>query len=380
MSKEIKVNIKLFLEGLKMKNEKFYLDVENFSFEIPQNEEGDFLIKGFAINPGEKIKGVYKIEDSEFGNVQKTLLNKPILIDHANETNSAVGKVTFSDVRENPKTKRLGVYFEGFVDKEETSIIRKISKGILTAVSLGFSFDGKCSICGEDYQKCDHWFTNEDFQIIPRNMKAHELSLIPVPADKNASVADRASDLFSEDLIKFKEKKSMADNYEAKFSELSEKFANTVETHKTEIAELKESYDQKIQEVKDGYEEKFAEKLGELKTLESDLEQRKAELSEVTAKCDELEAELKKIEDAKLEAFRDEVFSLSEQVKGGLTREEIGEFSESVLAKYQEVFNNIIKAQPNIKPSVEKGEHFYKNNQESFEDADVVGKLLMRIN
>lgn len=370
-----------------MTKENFYINIENFSYDDSQyKEEGDFLIKGFALNPGEKIKGVYKIEESEFSSASETLLDKPILIDHTNETNSAVGRVTFSDVRENPQTSKKAIYFEGFIDREENSIIRKITKKIITSVSLGFDFEkGECSVCGKDYHECEHWFSNDNFQIIPRNLSSRELSLTPVPADKNASVADRASELFSEDLINFKEsfkeKKNMADNYEAKFSELSEKFANTMEDHKTEIAELKEAHAQEMQSVKDGYEEKFAEKLGELKTLESNLEQKEAELSEVTAKFEEAQSQLKEIEDAKLEAFREEVFSLSEQVKGGLTKEEIAEFSEPVLAKYQEVFNNIIEAQPKpMKEQFKGGEHKYVDTEsEEFKDANTVDKLLMRL-
>lgn len=364
--------------------EKLSLQVEEFSFgKVLEN--GDVEVSGFAINPG-KVKDIFRIKDEEMDNTTATINGRVILTNHQNNTESAVGRVTFSETRINPKTGQRATYFEGFVDSEEENLIRKIKKGIIDAVSIGFAYDAICGICGKPLNECMHWFGDEGFEIITQNMRVHELSIVPVPADKNATIGTSFSEeLFSQDLVNLKnnkkETKTMSnENFEEKFAELSDKFADTVESHKDEIATLKASHEEELQKTKDAYETKIADKVGELAESKQEFEALKTKFNDLTKSYDALSEEMDKINEAKLSELRNKVEELSEKVGAGLSKEEIAEFSESVLNKYEEMFNNIIEAQPVKVSQVVVGEDQYsKEDEEAFNQASPLEKLSMRL-
>ena len=360
--------------------EKITLNENNLSYSV--NDKGDRMIRGFAIHPGQYHEYI-RINDDEITNATNSLKGAILLKDHNNSVDSAVGRVHYTETKMDPEINKYGTYYEASIDAEETDLIRKIDKGIVNSTSIGFSYEPICGICGESVKECSHWVWDDGFFIDAQNVKVHELSIVSIPADSNATVAGFSEELFSDDLVKsieFKKENKNMTNLEEKYAALSEKLADAAEAHKAELQSVKDSYETQLSELKEEHDAKFSDKVEEMLKVKNDLKELQEKYDELSSSYDELQSKMSEIKEAELSELRDKVTELSEQVGAGLSEEEIKEFSEATLNRYLEIFGNIAKQnQPaNIK-NVKEAHAHYEDNKE-FEEASPLEKLSMRLN
>lgn len=331
-------------------------------------DDGRTQISGIAINPG-KYHGLIRIEEDEMQNAVDNLLGDIILKDHDNSCDSAIGRVTSTELAINDKTGMRCAKYEGWIDSDEQKLINKINKGIIDSTSIGFEYEPYCSICGRPLEECNHFIWDDGFEIIAKNIAPHELSIVSVPADKNATVSTfSATATLSDKLIELKEqKRQQGENnmdFEEKYSELEAEFEEFKESAKTELEELKAEHETKI-----------SDKIEETLSIKKELQEAKDALAAANSELEVLQAEMAKIAEEKLSELRDQVTELNEKVSAGLTEEEISELSESGLNRYVDMFTKIIEAQPSIEPAPQ-ATHQYSKDDELSEDASTLEKLM----
>ena len=362
------------------------------------NENGDKLISGLAVHEG-TYHDIIKVSADEISNATNSIVNATLLKDHNGICDNAVGKVTFAKNFFDEEAGRMATYYEGFVDSDESDLIRKIDKGIIDACSIGFKYDPVCDLCGKPLGECEHWLWDDNFAIRATNIDVFELSLTPIPADRKASVSGFSEELFSESLVDLKKKtgaKNMKNlpettelniDYTNKISELNAlqtdinngvKFANAEASHKEEIKALEAKFAEEKKALKEEYDNAISDKVGEVLNAKQDLEALQTKYDELSASHKELEEKLNEIKEAELSELRKEVSELSEKVGADLTEEEIAEFSEGTLSKYIEMFSKIAeKNNPTILDNKEvKDTKTY--TQDEFEEASPLEKLAMR--
>lgn len=334
-------------------------------------EDGRIKISGIAINPG-KYHGLIRIEEDEMQNVVDSLSDNIILKDHDNSCDSAIGRVTSTELAINEKTGKRCAQYEGWIDSDETKLVNKINKGIIDSTSIGFSYEPYCSICGRPLDECNHFIWDEGFEILAKNVNTHELSIVSVPADKNATVSTfSATETLSDKLIELKKQKRQQgeDNmdFEEKYSELEAEFEEFKESAKTELEELKAEHETKI-----------SDKIEETLSLKQELQEAKDALAAADSELEVLKAELAQIAEEKLSELRAKVTELNEKVSAGLTEEEISELSESGLHRYVDMFTKIIEAQPSFEPAPQATHQYSKGEDELSEDASTLEKLMYK--
>ena len=332
-------------------------------------DDGRVKISGIAINPG-KYHGLIRVEEDEMQNVVDTLNDNIILKDHDNSCDSAIGRVTSTELAINDSTGKRCVKYEGWLDSDETKLINKINKGIIDSTSIGFSYEPYCSICGRPLDECNHFIWDEGFEIIAKNMSTHELSVVSVPADKNATVSTfKATDTLSDKLIELKkQKRQQGENnmdFEEKYSELESEFEEFKESAKIEMEDLKAEHEAKI-----------SDKIEETLSIKKELQEAKEALAAAKSELEVLQAEMAKIAEEKLCELREQVTELNMKVSAGLTEEEISELSESGLHRYVDMFTKIIEAQPSIEPAAQANHQYSNNEDELGEDASTLEKLM----
>ena len=337
-------------------------------------DDGRTQVSGIAINPG-KYHGLIRIEEDEMQNAVDNLLGDIILKDHDNSCDSAIGRVTSTELAINEKTGMRCAKYEGWLDSDEKKLINKINKGIIDSTSIGFSYEPYCSICGQPLEKCNHFIWDDNFEIIAKNIAPYELSIVSVPADKNATVSTfSATETLSDKLIELKEQKRQQKgesnmDFEEKYSELETEFEEFKESAKTELEELKAEHETKI-----------SDKIEETLSLKQELQEAKDALTAANSELEVLKAELAQIAEEKLSELREQVTELNEKVSAGLTEEEISELSESGLHRYVDMFTKIIEAQPSIEPAPQATHQYSKGEDELSEDASSIEKLMHKRN
>lgn len=334
-------------------------------------DDGRTQVSGIAINPG-KYHGLIRIEEDEMQNAVDNLLGDIILKDHDNTCDSAIGRVTSTELAINEKTGMRCAKYEGWIDSDEQKLISKINKGIIDSTSIGFSYEPYCGICGRPLEECNHFIWDDGFEIIAKNIAPHELSIVSVPADKNATVSTSfsATETLSEKLIELKEQKRQQEgennmDFEEKYSELEAEFTEFKESAKTELEELKAEHEAKI-----------SDKIEETLSIKQELEKAQEALAEANSELEVLKAEMAKIAEEKLSELRAKVTELNEKVSAGLTEEEISELSESGLHRYVDMFTKIIEAQPSFEPAPQATHQYSKGEDELSEDASTLEKLM----
>lgn len=347
---------------------------------LTTNEKGDKQISGLAVHEG-TYHDIIKVSADEITNATNSIVNATLLKDHNGICDNAIGKVTFSKNHFDEQAGKMATYYEAFVDSDETDLIRKIDKGIIDGCSIGFKYDPVCDICGKPLGECEHWLWDDQFAIRATNIDVFELSLTPIPADRQATVSGLSEELFSENLVDLKNKKGakkMTD-FEEKYTALSDKFADAEASHKEEIKNLEAKFAEEKKALKEEHDNAISDKVGEILNAKKDLEALQTKYDELSASYTELETKMNEIKEAELSELRKEVSELSEKVGAGLTEEEIAEFSEGTLSKYIDMFKKIAE---NNTPTILEGKETKDTKtytQDEFDEASPLEKLSMRI-
>ncbi len=138
--------------------------------------DNDFLIKGTAINETTTRNGIKYIA-KELEKAAPSFRSKPILLDHENSVRNIVGRTT-ENVNFNPM--KGSIEFEAkIMDKE---IQNMINDGRITDVSIGASV--------EDLEE------GEDGTVTALGLEGLELSLVAVPGDPGANIANALAESF----------------------------------------------------------------------------------------------------------------------------------------------------------------------------------------
>lgn len=336
---------------------------------IVQDEKEDVVkVSGYAVHEG--TFNQLTITEEALKKAVHTLVGKPLLVNHSNNTTSVVGKITKAAIGVDPANNKKAVAYEADFDAAEEDILRKMKLGFLDSTSVGFNCDHICSICGSEIWKCAHWFGDEGFQLLAQNIDFHELSIVAVPADKDATVKVNFSAEDVERFEKLKEHKEelrrtnmsdFKDKYDAAIEELSQMKID----HADEINELKEEFKAE----KDKLQTAKADKDTEIFGLKNEIEALKQEKEGYLQEIEEYKEAFAKIEDEKLSDLRSEVMELNNKANFGLTEEEINDMGEPALKRYIEGFSHQLEHMVTI----EKPQHTQSTQQyvEEQQDSDV---------
>lgn len=310
---------------------------------ITQDEEkaGVIEIEGFAVHVG--TFNNITIKKEELDKSVSTLIGSPILKNHDNNISEVIGKITHAECKVDPDTGEYAVAYKADIDEHEEDLIRKMKLDFVTSVSVGFRCEHICSICGDNVLLCPHWFGDEGFEILAKDITFHELSIVAVPADLNATVkvnfANDSDKLQFEKLeeIKKERRTKMSDNFESKYNEVVEEFNNFKMENVDKINSMKEEF----KATKEKLEADKADKVEEVLSLKADIETLKQERDSLQEKVIKYEESFKTMEEEKLSALRERVINLNAEVNGGYTEEEINELEESTLNRIAQSFEHI---------------------------------------
>lgn len=335
---------------------------------IVQDEKEDIVkVSGYAVHVG--TFNQLTITEDALKKAVHTLVGKPLLVNHTNNTTSVVGKITKAVMGVDPANNQPAVAYEADFDAAEEDILRKMKLGFLDSTSVGFNCDHICSICGSEIWKCAHWFGDEGFQLLAQNIDFHELSIVAVPADKDATVKVNFS---AEDVERFEELKQhkeelrrtnmsdFKDKYDAAIEELSQMKID----HADEINKIKEEFKAE----KDKLQTDKADKDTEILGLKNEIETLKQEKEGLQKDIEEFKETFAQIENERLSDLRSQVMELNSKTNFGLTEEEINDMGEPALKRYIEGFSSQVEHMVTIQPQ-------HKQNQEQYveekQDSDV---------
>jgi phage head maturation protease len=190
-----------------------------FSIAVPinfeENADAAPRITGFGIHPG-LFNDIVEVPDSELDNMEQTIKTAKFMANHDDyNIFSIMGRVTGSEKIFDEKAGKMGVKYEAEVDQDDPQAMlayNKVKNGYIDATSVGFYHDSECSICGEDFFECEHWFW-DGAHVIARNCECFEISLVPFGADSDATAT--TSDLG---------KKKFVNNFKKQFEKKFMKF------------------------------------------------------------------------------------------------------------------------------------------------------------
>lgn len=344
-------------------------DIYFFSENLANFEktESGLEVSGYAIHTGIYQSGTVEIPATELKNIAETLKGSHFIKDHDLSVDNVVGRVTDARIAIDADLHKRAVKYRGFVD--DANVESKIQKGLVDNVSIGFSLSAECSVCGEDFRTCPHWF--DEAHVVARDCSVYELSIVPIGADSNttiepATVFSSKSDFTAQFSKQAKEAITLTkkqtppesfvtttttgqtdgtytidvpgtDNQRYTINGNPEfKFIYSGNTQKPEDGEnmeteLKEQVEQLEEEKADLLEkiEQLEAEKGELEEEVDTLETEKAELSESLETYKEAEAEAVQLAH---EALVSEVIEL--QVEKGILSEEDAEAKFEELAKF----------------------------------------------
>ena len=214
-----------------------YLVPITFTEAKKDDAASEFFIEGVAINETITRNGVQYVAE-ELEKAAPSLMGRPVLKDHRNEVDAIVGRVKHAswDAKEKHIKFRAQI-----MDEKAKEMIRD---GRINNVSIG---GGVKQMVSEE-KEGQKWRRAVGLEIF-------ELSLVPVPGDANASIAQAMEEAYSmfnkaespADSDKIVEGKSMDEDVKAKLDEAAKENASLkarlVEMEKAETLKLREEYE-----------------------------------------------------------------------------------------------------------------------------------------
>jgi hypothetical protein len=176
-------------------------------------------ISGFGIHIG-LFNEVVEVPEDELNNIERTLRTAQVRLNHEDSPLKIIGRVNDAYRTFDPMAGKEGVKYFAELDSDDSEamlLYGKIQKGYVSASSIGFRHDSICSICGDDFHKCEHWF-RDGAHVIAKNCEVFELSIVAEGADEDATVASG--------LTKDKFITGFKKQFEEKFSDLEDSSKN----------------------------------------------------------------------------------------------------------------------------------------------------------
>lgn len=173
-------------------------DTVTFSKDEPigfeRTADNKLIISGYSIHTGIFQNGMVEIPYSELTNIAETLKGQKFLKDHNSfESEAVIGRIVETKIGLDKTLGKKGVKYKGVI--RDAELESKIQDGFLDNVSIGFELKPECSLCGEDFRYCEHWF--DEAHVIARDCKCYEQSIVPFGADNNTTIQPGAA--FSHD-------------------------------------------------------------------------------------------------------------------------------------------------------------------------------------
>ena len=345
------------------------------------SDERVVQVEGFAVHCGTFNSVTITKEELEKG--AHSIVGAPIIKAHdafGSPEDVVIGKVYHAECKLDPSNGIEGLFYKAEIDAEETELIRKMNLGFVSSTSIGFRSEHKCSLCGRDIwdPDCEHWFWDDGFQILATDINIHELSVVAVPADRDASVkvtfSKEAFEAFEKLPLEKEERRTKMSDFEKKYNEVVDEFSKFKMESADELNKIKEEFAQKKEEL----ELEAAETTKEVLSLKNDIEsltQEKLALEEEVGKYKETFA---KMEEEKLNELRTELTALNKEVNGGLKEERITEMSESGLKEFIEVFSHQKEHMVTLSPQNEFNNK-YSEDKKVDENAAPLDQLAQRM-
>lgn len=338
-------------------------------------DNGKTRVSGFAIHEGTYNDITFTKE--ELDKCVNDFVGKVMLKDHTAVIDNVIGEIMETECKVDPSNGLYGIAYSADIDSREEELLHKMELGFVKSTSIGIMSEKKCSICGADIFECNHWFWDEGFQILATNIKPMELSIVAVPADKNATVDLAFSDdKFLEELetLKTQRRTNMSDKFEEKYAEVMDEFSQFKIEKADEIAKLKEDFKAE----KDDLEAEMADKVSESLELKNELDtlkQEKESLSEEVAQYKEMFAQM---EEERLASLREELAELNEKVGAGFSEERINKLGEKALKDCIKTFSNIHENMTTRVAATPQEEQHYEEHDVD-ENATPIDQFMSRV-
>lgn len=323
-----------------------------------EKKEGVVEVEGYAVHVG--TFNSITIRKEELDKSVASLIGQPILKNHDNNIDVTIGKVIDAYCEMDQSCGEYAIKYRAEIDEKEEDLIRKMKLDFVSSVSVGFRCKHVCSICGEEVFKCDHWFWDDGFQVLAQDITFHELSIVAVPADLDATVKVN----FAEDSDQFKkieelklERRTKMSEFESKYNEMVDKYNELKMEHTDEVASMKEEF----KATKEKLEADKADEMKKALEFKAEIDSLKQEKEALESEISEFKEQFKQIEEEKLSGLRTQVAELNAKVNGDLTEEEINSFEEATLNRYVQTFEHIAEHMVKVqKPAQTKSTEQYK--------------------
>ena len=319
------------MDKINKKNKDWHI----LEFYVPIKESttigDDFFIRGVAINETTTRNGVKYIA-SELEKAAPSFRNKPILTDHENSVRNIVGRTT-ENVNFNSTKK--GIEFEAkIMDK---MIKEMINDGRITDVSIGASV--------MDLQE-----NEEDKSVTAIGLEGLEISLVAIPGDPGANIANAISeslDIKKEILMSGKEPitylndekevDKMAEEEQTQEEEKPEESTDEVET--TEEPEEESSEEDVAEEKASNKLKKVQNELAKYKKAEERAKLKESLKKEIIAELKEQDSEENSDNHSAEEESTEEPEEPKDETKGevGTDAEEEDTAEEALVVERAEV-------------------------------------------
>lgn len=339
------------------------------------SEEEDVVkVKGFLCHEGIMNRQTFTKEKIE--KAAPSFVGTPITTKHSSGIDVVIGGVDLAEGKIDEAKDKYGMYFEGRIGSEYTNVVNNLRRGFLNKLSMRIGPEQQpshfCNICGKPIGKCNHDFSNTDFNPIVNDFYGKHVAIVTEPADRDTSITMSFSDGSTEEL-------NLKDYIRrTKMSDFEEKYNKLFDEHKeleTEKANLETSFAEEKQKL----EASISEKATQYSELKTDFDELQANYDELKIKAKELSDEFEKIQEEKLSGLRAQVTELNTEMKGILKEEDINSFSESTLNFWVEQYTN---QKDNIEQNAIRaplsGENQY--SEQKPENEDPIANLLDFVN